>query len=115
VYDLARIPQIAASLDAMQHECLVTLALKITDDTCKMDTYERDVFMTLYDALPSYESRFFDSEVFELIKKGRAKPSAQIFAAIKPIRQSGMDYITRPRMKAFKVMVRAKLSYYPTN
>lgn len=109
MYDLKRIPEIAASLDEMQNECLITLALKITDDTCKMDAYERSVFMTLYDALPDYQSTFFDSSVFDLISMGRSEPTAQIFSTIKPIREAGMKYITRSRMKAFKAAVREQL------
>ncbi len=109
MYDLTRIPKIAASLDAMQNECLVTLALKITDDTCKMDEYERSVFMTLYDALPDYQSTFFDSDVFDVIEKGRNEPTAQIFSTIKLLREAGMKYVTRPRMKAFKATVRKQL------
>jgi hypothetical protein len=109
VYDLERIPGLAASLDAMQNECMITLALKITDDTCKMDDYEQHVFMMLYDALPCYESTFFEDDVFEIIREGRTAPTAQVFAAIKPLRQAGMDYITRPNMKAFKAFVREKL------
>ena len=89
---------------------MITLALKITDDTCKMDEYERSVFMSVYDALPSYESSFFDAEVFDLINSGRTEPTAQVYAAIRPLRQAGMDYITRPNMKAFKAMVREKLT-----
>ena len=109
MYHLDRIPDIAASLDEMQNECMITLALKITDDTCKMDEYERSIFMAVYDALPSYKSTFFDEEVFDLISSGRTKPTAQIFAAIRPMRQAGMEYITRPNMKAFKAAVREKL------
>jgi hypothetical protein len=109
LYHLDRIPDIAASLDEMQNECMITLALKITDDTCKMDDYERSVFMEVYDALPSYKSNFFDEDVFDLISTGRSTHTAQIFAAIKPLRQAGMEYITRPNMKAFKAAVREKL------
>ena len=109
MYDLTRIPKIAASLDEMQNECLITLALKITDDTCKMDAYERSVFITLYDALHDYQSTFFDSDVFDLIDQGRSEPTAQIFSTIKPLREAGMKYVTRPRMKAFKAAVREQL------
>jgi hypothetical protein len=109
LYHLDRLDEIAASLDEMQNECMITLALKITDDTCKMDDYEQSVFMSLYDALPSYESTFFEDDVFEIIREGRASPTAQVYAAIKPLRQAGMDYITRPNMKAFKAYVREKL------
>jgi hypothetical protein len=109
-YNLGRIPTIAASLDAMQRECAVTLALKIVDDTCKMDDYERSVFMKLYDALPEYASTFFDDTVFQMIAEGRLQPSARIYAAIKPLREAGMDNVGRPNMKAFKAEVRRRLS-----
>ena len=109
-YNLDRLPIIAAALDTMQNECLITLALKIVDDTCKMDDYERSVFMKLYDALPEYKSGFFDDEVFGIIAEGRGKPTAQIFAKIKPLREAGMEHITRPSMKAFKATVRKMLS-----
>lgn len=109
MYDLTRIPQIAESLDEMQNECLITLAMKISDDTCKMDEYEQSVFMRLYDALPGHQSKFFESNAFELISRARNEPTAQIFAQIKPLREAGMAYITRPRMKTFKAVVREGL------
>lgn len=108
-YDLNRIPEIAAALDGFDRECAITLALKITDDSCKMDDYERSVFMKVYDALPEQCSDFFDPSVFGIIEEGRKHPSAQLFAEIRPLRQAGMEYVTRPKMKAFKAMVRAKL------
>ena len=109
-YNLGHIPIIAASLDALQRECAITLALKIVDDSCKMDDYERSVFMRLYDALPEYRSDLFETEVFRIIAEGRLNPTAQIFAAIKPLREAGMDYVTRDNMKAFKAEVRRQLS-----
>ena len=110
-YDFSRIPHIAASLDTMQNECMITLALKISDDSCKMDDFERSVFMRVYDALPVYRSGFFDEDVFAIIAEGRKRPTAQIFAKIKPLRQAGMDYITRENMKAFKASIRKQLTH----
>ena len=109
-YALDRLGDIAQSLDPMQKECMFTLALKIVDDTCKMDDYERSVFMQLFDAMRVYKSEFFDPIVFTLISEGRISPTAQIFAQIKPHRKAGMDYIGRPNMKAFKAYVRQCLS-----
>jgi len=108
-YHLERIEAIAASLDTLQSECMITLALKITDDTCKMDHYERSVFMRLYDALPKSKSDFFGSDIFAIIKEARTKPSGYIFDMIKPLREAGMKYVTRPKMKAFKANVRKQL------
>ena len=110
MYNIDNIPLIAASLNAEQNECAITLALKIADDSCKMDDYERSVFMMVYDAIPEYRSDFFDDEVFEIIAEGRKNPSAQIFGKIKPLRQAGMDHLGRPAMKAYKAAVRAALS-----
>ena len=109
-YDLGRLEAVAAGLKPIENECLITLALKITDDSCKMDAYERSVFMALYDALPHYGSTFFAPEVFDIIAEGRRHPSAQIFAKIRPLRQAGMDHLTRDVMKAFKAEVRRQLS-----
>lgn len=108
-YDLTQLPKIAAGLTAIERECLVTLALKITDDTCKMDTDERDVFMRLYDTFDSIETSYFDAIVFELIAQGRSSPTSAITAKIKPYRTSGMDHIGRDAMKAFKAAVRSRL------
>ena len=109
-YDLSRIPAIAAALGPFEIDCAITLALKIADDSCKMDDYERSVFMEVYDELPEYTTECFDPSVFGVIEEGREHPSAQIFATIKPLRQAGMEYVTRPKMKAYKAMIRAKLS-----
>jgi len=108
-YDLTRLATIASGLEPLQKECLITLALKITDDSCKMDDYERSVFMQLYDTFDMIETAFFDPDVFTVIKAGREHPSAQIFAKIKPLRKAGMEHIGQPNMKAFKAAIRAKL------
>jgi hypothetical protein len=93
----------------MQKECMITLALKIVDDSCKMDDYERGVFMQVYDAMPDYHSDFFESDIFELIEETRHVPTAMLFAKIKPFRQAGMEHVGRPGMKSFKAYVRKKL------
>lgn len=109
-YDLSRLSAIAKGLEPIQRECMITLALKIADDSCKMDDYERSVFMQLYDAMQVYQSDFFDEDIFSLIVQTRQSPSAQLFAKIKPLRQAGMDYVGRPKMKAFKAHVRHELT-----
>jgi hypothetical protein len=101
--------QIARTLDLFERSCAITVALKITDDSCKMDEASRAIFMTLYDQLPSKKNRIFDESVFEVIAIGREHPSAFIYARIKHLREKGMDEIGRPRMKAFKADIREKL------
>ena len=109
-YDLTRIPDIAASLEPIQKECAVTLALKIVDDSCKMDDYERSVFMEIYDAMPKFRSELFEDSVFTIIAEGRVQSTAKLFAQIKALREAGMEYVTRPGMKAYKAAIRDRLS-----
>ncbi len=99
----------ANSLDTFERDCAITVALKITDDTCKMDEYEKSIFMALYDAIEAKQSDYFDKSVFELIAQGRKTPTAQIYSKIKTLRQAAMEMITRPNMKAFKAGVRDKI------
>lgn len=101
---------VASEMNRFECDCAITVALKITDDSCKMDDYEKHVFMLLYDTLNIQETDFFNSDVFEIIQKGRSNPSAQIFAQIKQRREAAMDFITRPKMKAFKAAIRKRLS-----
>jgi hypothetical protein len=108
-FNTEKVAHIAASLDAFDTDCAITVALKITDDTCKMEAEQRALFMALYDALPAKTSVFFDANVFDLIAAGRTAPSPEIFAAVKPLREAAMEMITRPKMKAFKASIRKKM------
>lgn len=109
MYDLAKLHLVANSLEAFERDCAITVALKITDDTCKMDDFEKTIFMMLYDAIENKQSDYFDEDIFELIAQGREAPTAQIYAKIKTLRQAAMDVITQPKMKAFKARFREKL------
>lgn len=100
----------ADSLDIFERYCAITVALKIADDTCKMDEYEKSIFMALYDLMQVQQSDFFNDTIFELIEQGRKTPSAQIYSKIKTLRQDAMEMITQPRMKAFKASVRGRLT-----
>ena len=104
-------PEIAAGLDSFHRDCAITVALKISDESCKMDAFEKSVFLTLHKALPNQNSVMFDSSVFALIERAESRPSAQIFAEIKQLREAAMEAITRPKMKAFKAHVRDLLSH----
>lgn len=109
MYNLDKINDVAAALDSFECYCAITVALKITDDSCKMDNYEKSLFMDLYDALPTKESHLFENSVFDVIYLGRNNPSAQTYSHIKILRETAMDVISRPRMKVFKTSVRDKL------
>ena len=109
MYNLEKIPSVVANFDAFERDCCITVALKITDDSCKMDAYEKSIFMMFYDNLPSKESEFFSEDVFEIIALGRTSPSAKVYAEIKKLREAAMDMITRPKMKNFKAISRKKI------
>lgn len=109
-YDLTKMPEIAAAMSSFERECAITVALKISDESCKMEDYEKSVFMLLYDSLPHQSTDFFEPDVFEIIHKGRTAPTAKLYAAIKQRREAGMEFIGRPKMKAFKAEIRRRLS-----
>ncbi|ADR34190.1 hypothetical protein Sulku_1528 [Sulfuricurvum kujiense DSM 16994] len=101
--------KVAADLDQFGCDCAVTVALKITDDSCKMDDEQRALFMALYDALPPYESAMFDESIHDLIREGRNTPSTLLFGQIKKERERAMAIITKEKMKTFKASVRGSL------
>lgn len=103
------IEKVAHDLDTFARDCAVTVALKITDDSCKMDEEQRAVFMALYDALHSHKSAIFDDDVYALIAETRSTPSASLYARIKKEREMAMAIITQEKMKSFKSSVRASL------
>lgn len=109
MYDEAKIADAARSLTAFERDCCITVALKISDDSCKMDAYEKSIFMAFYDNLPSKESDFFQESVFQTITEARTAPTAKVYAEVKKLRESAMDMITRPKMKAFKAAMRQKI------
>lgn len=101
--------KVASRLDIFSRDCAVTVALKITDDSCKMDEEQRSIFMALYDALEPLDSELFDESVYALIHTARNFPTATLFAQIKKEREMAMAVITQEKMKSFKASVRAAL------
>ncbi|MFT5661159.1 MAG: hypothetical protein ACI9TV_001805 [Sulfurimonas sp.] len=110
MYNLENLEIIANNLDSFQKFCAITVALKIADDSCKMDAYEKSIFMALYDAILDKKTDFFDDSVFELISTALTTPSAKVYGEIKKLRESAMDMISRPKMKSFKAEFRIQLS-----
>ena len=103
------IEKVANDLDTFARDCAVTVALKITYDSCKMDEEQRAVFMALYDALPSHKSEIFDDSVYTLIAEARNNPTASLFERIKKEREMAMAIITQEKMKTFKASIRGSL------
>lgn len=101
--------KVASALDPFACDCAITVALKITDDSCKMDDEQRALFMALYDVLPPFKSEIFDESVHDLICEGRKTPSESLLAAIKEERERAMAIITKEKMKIFKATVRGSL------
>jgi len=108
MYNLERIPSIALGMDGFTKYCAITVALKIADDSCKMNNYEKEVFMMLYDAVKDLENELFNN-IFNTIKLAQENPTAKIYAKIKRLREDAMDVITQPKMKAFKAEFRKKI------
>lgn len=103
------IAKVASDLDPFACDCAVTVALKITDDSCKMDEEQRVIFMTLYDHLLPYTSTLFDDTIHELIHQARISPTAALYAQIKKEREMAMAVITQEKMKMFKASIRGSL------
>lgn len=110
LYVPEHVAALAQEMDIDAKDCTVTVALKITDDSCKMDDDQRAIFMAVYDALPEYESVLFDASVHEIIRTGRTAPTAFTYGEIRKRREAAMDAITRPKMKAYKAWVRQMLA-----
>ena len=109
-YKLEVLPEVARNLSDFERVCAITVALKISDDTCKMDEYEKSVFMEVYKAIPREAPSFFNEDIFEVISKIEQEPSAAVYAEVKNLRESAMEYISRPKMKAFKASIRVRIS-----
>jgi len=111
MYNLDKIVFLAADINEFEKTCSITVALKIVDNTCKMSEKEKELFMMLYDVLIKNETEFFDNSIFDIIQNTRDNPSKENIDYIKVFREDAMAYITKPKMKAFKAMIREKLSF----
>lgn len=105
-----KIAAVAAGLSPFEIECAITVALKIADDSCKMNETQKALFMMLYDAIPAPKTSLFDETVYDLINIGRSDPTAFVFEEIGKLREMAMETIGRPKMKAFKAAVRERIA-----
>jgi len=109
-YKLKRLPDVAVKLSDFEKVCAITVALKISDDSCKMDLYECTIFMRLYDYILKTAPSLFTDDVFKLIKQVQEEPNMKLISEIKALRENAMEMITRPKMKAFKASIRTRIS-----
>lgn len=87
-------------------DCAITIALKIIDKKCQMDTESQALFMLLYDAVSQRENKIFDKEIYLLIDISRQKPCLETLDLIHQKRVYAMRMIPKPIMKAFKQKIR---------
>lgn len=106
---MSPIAKVASDLDLFGRDCAVTVALKIADDSCKMDDEQRAVFIELYDAIPPYESAIFDEDIGALIAQVRLFATPELLERVKHEREKAMAIITQEKMKLFKASVRGSL------
>jgi len=111
MYDLKKIDSLATSMSDFERDCSITVAMKIVYNTCKMNKYEKNIFLMLYNSLERNRTNFFESSIFDIIKNTHSNQSKQNIEQIKKFRENAMAYITQPKMKAFKAKIREKLSY----
>lgn len=106
------IERVSHHLEPFDCDCATTVALKISDDSCKMDDEQRSLFMALYDAMEPYESDLFAPDIHDLIQEAHTAPTAMVYARIKREREAAMAIITQDRMKPFKAKIRAMIAIY---
>ena len=112
-YSIDKLIALAKNLSDFERNCAITVALKIADETCKMDAYEKSIFMMLYESLKEKQSAFFDESVSALISHAKHFQDEETFSQIAVLREAAMESITRPKMKAFKASVRARITVNP--
>lgn len=89
------------------------LALKMLDDSCRMNEHDREVFFNVYDALCDRSDVVLDDDVNQLIQKARdrntiySKP--EFAQEIHQCRIRVIEKMLKVHMKAYKKMVRKSI------
>lgn len=101
------------NFEPIEIEYASKLALKMLDDSCQMNSHDREVFFNVYDAICDRDDVSLDDDVNKLIILARdrntiySKPQyADIIHACK---EEIIPNMLRVHMKAFKAMVRKNL------
>lgn len=89
------------------------LALKMLDDSCQMNSHDREVFFNVYDAICDRSDISLDDDVNKLIKLARdrntifSKPELANF--VHACKEEIIPNMLKVHMKAYKAMVRKNL------
>ncbi|MBS1138966.1 MAG: hypothetical protein H6R13_419 [Proteobacteria bacterium] len=89
-------------------DCATTVMLKILDGKCKMPALEKAVMADLYDALKDRPGERFGADLHALIASARDGAGETLRNTIYEHRLLAETTLSRPVMKAFKAMIRAR-------
>ncbi len=99
--------------DDVQVQYATILALKILDDSCKMDYDNYNLFMSVYDGINDQVPTPFNKKVHEIIELCRCDdpiiPKKEYKEIIHNLRVVMMKDMDKPTMKAYKQSVWDKL------
>ena len=87
-------------------DCATTVMLKILDGKCKMGSVDKIVMAALYDAVKDRPGERFGDEFHALIAEARRESSESLKNFIYEKRVLVETALSRPVMKAFRVMIR---------
>lgn len=89
------------------------LALKMLDDSCQMNSHDREVFFNVYDAICDRDDIILDDDVNHLIKSARDRKTIyskpELASIVHACKEEVIPSMLRVHMKAYKAMVRKNL------
>lgn len=89
-------------------DCATAVMLKILDGKCRMPAGEKQVMKALYRQVRSMAGQLLGPETHELIRLAGDTPDETMRLRIYEQRVLAETRIARPRMKAFKAMIRER-------
>lgn len=95
-------------LSASDVDCATTVMLKILDGKCRMAEPEKQVMTWLYDALCDRAGERFGQAEHTLISEARVSADEALRQTVYERRVLAETTLSRPVMKAFKAMIRAR-------
>jgi hypothetical protein len=90
------------------------LALKMLDDSCQMNSFDREIFFNVYDAICDRKDILLDDDVNHLIKTARNRTTIyskpELASIVHACRLEIIPSMLKVHMKAYKSMVRKNLN-----